>query len=161
MKGYVYVLTDGTATKVGVSKNHPRRRVAQLQTGNSNPIRCYAYRQVAGYLEVEREAHRRLKARHRRLEWFNVPPADALAVVDAIIAERRRPIHRQFVSLWNGLRALAQFAMALLCVVGAGWLWLRYDLGVFYPAQVEPIFILVGTGLAALAVECLWRKRKS
>lgn len=131
-KGYVYVMEDGTASKLGVSKHKPEeQRVRQLQTGNPRVINVYAYRYVEDYEEVETEAHRRLESRRTRGsgEWFAVKPTEALAVLDAVIAERRRPLYRQLRSLWEGLQALGMLVGFLMFAAGFGWLWWNYDGG--------------------------------
>lgn len=62
--GYVYLLlqieSDGLEShKIGITKNDPKLRVKQLQTGNPNKIsllRCY---ESKNYLKVERWLHRK------------------------------------------------------------------------------------------------------
>lgn len=86
VKGYMYVMDDGTAVKLGVSKHRlDEQRVRQLQTGNPRPNEVRAYRYVEGYEEVEREAHRRLEYSRGIGEWFDVTPAQAIAVLDAVL----------------------------------------------------------------------------
>lgn len=62
--GYVYLLlqteTDGTEQhKIGITKNHPKFRVKQLQTGNPNKIILIHSYQTDNYLKVERWMHRK------------------------------------------------------------------------------------------------------
>jgi hypothetical protein len=75
--GFVYALWDGSAIKVGSSKEHPRSRLSTLQTGNPRYLRLVAYRLVEdgkSPSEVERQTHRRLWHSHLRGEWFRVTP---------------------------------------------------------------------------------------
>jgi hypothetical protein len=62
----VYAITDGTAVKIGkVLGQHPRERLAELQTGNPRPLVLLAYTHG-------REAawHKVLSRDRIRGEWF-------------------------------------------------------------------------------------------
>ncbi len=62
--GYVYLLLevdkDGYERhKIGISKNHPTKRVSQLQTGNSNVISVLNFYESTNYKKVEQWLHNR------------------------------------------------------------------------------------------------------
>jgi hypothetical protein len=64
----VYAISDGTAVKIGkVIGQHPRERLAELQTGNPRPLVLVAYTHG-------REAvwHRVLSRDRVRGEWFRL-----------------------------------------------------------------------------------------
>lgn len=125
-KGYVYVITipGRTVAKIGISRHRPTQRLKQLQTGSPDQLRLYAYRFVEDYEDVEREVHRRLGCYRVIGEWFDVSPTQALSVLNAVIAERRRPVYRQFQNVWEGLQT---FIVFLILCAGFSWLWWYYD----------------------------------
>ena len=62
--GYVYLLLqidfDGNESyKIGITKNDPKKRVKQLQTGNPNKISLHRKYDSKNYLKVERWLHRK------------------------------------------------------------------------------------------------------
>lgn len=62
--GYVYLLlqvdTDGLEKhKIGITKNDPKFRVKQLQTGNPNKVSLLKSYASINYLKVERWMHRK------------------------------------------------------------------------------------------------------
>ena len=62
--GYVYLLLqidfDGNEShKIGITKNDPRLRVKQLQTGNPNKIILLRQYKTDNYLKVEHWLHRK------------------------------------------------------------------------------------------------------
>jgi hypothetical protein len=86
---YVYVIGPETGLqKIGIAID-PRARLAALQT--ASPFRLKIHVAVAVPFgvahDVERRAHRRLKAARASGEWFNVGPVDAIKVVEAAAAE--------------------------------------------------------------------------
>lgn len=81
----VYVITSGVGLcKIGIS-NQPNLRVAQLQTGNGEPLRlAFALPVPNGHAaNVEAMAHRTLAGERRAGEWFAVPELKACAAVVA------------------------------------------------------------------------------
>lgn len=74
-KSYLYLISDGTNVKVGVSKN-PHRRIKQLQTGSLNKLEmleCYCLPADKVY-KLEKVCHARLQSRYRKHgEWFKAP----------------------------------------------------------------------------------------
>ena len=62
--GWVYLITDGTYTKIGITKNDVNTRNKQHQTGNPNPIRTvYTFRSRDMYKD-ETYLHRKYKDKH-------------------------------------------------------------------------------------------------
>ena len=59
--GYVYLLlvadADGERHKIGFTKNHPSKRVKQLQTGNGAVISILKFYESKNYQKVERWMH--------------------------------------------------------------------------------------------------------
>ena len=90
-RGYVYVLTDGDAIKIGVTNRPLEDRIHELQTGNPRKIRrILLSNPVYNYKEVEAEVHAALAADRLRAdgEWFN---RACLADACALITERTSP----------------------------------------------------------------------
>lgn len=90
-QAYVYVIgAEDGPQKIGVA-NDPQSRRAMLQTGNPSLLGVAAAVPVARRhaLAVEKQAHRILKSKRIRGEWFNVSPeeaADAIRLaVDAVV----------------------------------------------------------------------------
>jgi hypothetical protein len=64
----VYAITDGTAIKIGkVNGQHPRQRLAELQTGNPRPLVLVAWTHGK-----ESAWHRALARDRLRGEWFRM-----------------------------------------------------------------------------------------
>lgn len=81
----VYIITDGTNTKIGWSKN-PQKRLKQLQTGNSNKLKILKIYDVPRV--KERFLHKalfRFKIRHNG-EWFKISSTDAISIVDSLLS---------------------------------------------------------------------------
>jgi hypothetical protein len=67
--GHVYLISDGTFTKVGYSTN-PHARVKQLQTAHPNPLKIVALFEAERDMEVL--LHEELEAYHVRGEWYRL-----------------------------------------------------------------------------------------
>lgn len=77
--GYVYLLLevdkDGNERhKIGYSKNHPDKRVKQLQTGNSNVISLMKSYETNNYIKLEKWLHGNfhLQKTEADNEWFTL-----------------------------------------------------------------------------------------
>lgn len=62
--GYVYLFLEvdkegNEAYKIGITKNEPIKRIAQLQTGNSRKLTYLKSYKSENYLKVERFLHRK------------------------------------------------------------------------------------------------------
>jgi hypothetical protein len=73
--GYVYLMLqidfEGTESyKIGITKNDPKLRVKQLQTGNPNKISLHRMYESKNYLKVEQWLHRQYQTRtEAKNEW--------------------------------------------------------------------------------------------
>jgi hypothetical protein len=65
--GYVYLIDAGMDVKIGYARN-PFKRLALLQTGNSEPLRLAAA--FPGTKQTERELHELFAGDRIRGEWF-------------------------------------------------------------------------------------------
>ena len=80
--GYVYLLlvvdADGERYKIGFTKNHPCKRVKQLQTGNAAVITLLNFYESYNYQKVERWLHGRYAFQKTEAgnEWFNLTIED-------------------------------------------------------------------------------------
>jgi hypothetical protein len=76
---YVYAIRekDTGNIKLGISRD-PRRRLIQLQTGNSSELELVVCRKAENRFADERDVHARADAYRLRGEWFN---ANALEVM--------------------------------------------------------------------------------
>lgn len=99
--GFVYLITDGTYTKIGrVLARTPERdlltrRIAFLQTGNALQLEYVAWAWVADSNAVEAALHKQLAARRIRSEWFILGPATtkwAAATLAAHAIEDAKPL---------------------------------------------------------------------
>ncbi len=72
MTGFIYFIQHGEddLVKVGFSRQHPAKRLAQLQTG------CPTVLHLSGWLpggpETEKQFHARFAAERVRGEWFRL-----------------------------------------------------------------------------------------
>lgn len=72
MNSYIYIITNGEDYKVGVSVD-PKKRLKQLQTGNSKKLTIVSTFEVSAddVYKMEKEAHREIQIRYeKRGEWF-------------------------------------------------------------------------------------------
>ena len=79
----VYVIECAGRVKIGLA-NDPQQRVRDLNTGSPDPATLYAHRVYANRLtahEIESRMHRLLRAKRVKGEWFDVPAAEAWALL--------------------------------------------------------------------------------
>lgn len=91
---FVYVIEDTRGyVKIGTSKN-PLARMATLRAGSASPLK-FAYIAVTpdndGY-DIEREAHKALRAHRVEGEWFDVPPEMAVAALSGAAFKLDHPL---------------------------------------------------------------------
>lgn len=70
---YIYIITDGTDYKIGVTKNDPSKRMKGLQTGNSRDLELFSTFKVPAdkVYKLEKEAHKEIQKQCvKRGEWF-------------------------------------------------------------------------------------------
>lgn len=86
--GYVYLLLEVNALgdethKIGISKNHPSKRVKSLQTGNSSQIRLLKYYETANFKKVEQIMHARYRMNKTlaQNEWFKLTDDNVLEFI--------------------------------------------------------------------------------
>lgn len=87
--GYVYLILEVNQHgeeyhKVGISKNPPRKRLKQLQTGNPNQISILKYYESVNYKRVEQWLHGvySLKRTLAQNEWFKLSDEDVMGFLD-------------------------------------------------------------------------------
>ena len=66
--GCVYIISDGSALKIGHS-HKPFERLAALQVANSSTLKFVAL--IAGVQEIEANLHTQFSEYHIRGEWFH------------------------------------------------------------------------------------------
>lgn len=83
MKGYIYLLLEvdfegNERYKIGISKNHPDKRVKQLQTGSPNKISTLKFYESAYYKKIEYILHKQFKPKQTETEneWFCLTDED-------------------------------------------------------------------------------------
>ena len=67
--GWVYVISDGDAFKIGVSKN-PQKRLKTLQTGNKKKLTLEFCEHKNEPYKIETIVHRTLNEYRTEGEWF-------------------------------------------------------------------------------------------
>jgi len=68
---WVYFIQDGTGVKIGMTKNL-KKRVADLQTGNSHKLQIIAYIESETMSDLEKTFHTYLKPLSLMGEWFKL-----------------------------------------------------------------------------------------
>jgi hypothetical protein len=71
LDGYVYLISDGHYTKIGISDN-PIERLKDLSNANPKRLRLIASASVKHARVVERDLHQRYAAFRREREWFEL-----------------------------------------------------------------------------------------
>lgn len=82
--GYLYILESDGKTKIGITKNSPSKRVAQLQTGSPNPIRLVKSYRTWKYKQLEQDLHKQfsLLQTNGGSEWFAISPNLVIAFIE-------------------------------------------------------------------------------
>ena len=104
----VYVVTDGTACKIGIT-NNGNTRLTTLQNGNPRRLTMHVFVRTSSMTEarrVEIAAHKALAAVHLHGEWFGVTPEIASDLVRGVVAGNH--------NAYNSAEAMTQRALKLL-----------------------------------------------
>lgn len=125
--GYVYLaasLGSPGLIKIGYTKGDPKKRVAQLQTGNPQGVRLVHAIAVSDPKSVERVLHRHFATKRKRGEWFQVSVSEARKAIYAI-AHRSAQIDAQreldeFVMRISGFafQIVMYFVVMILLILG-------------------------------------------
>src|SRR5215831_20366480 len=93
---YIYIIAASNSTiKIGVARR-PGSRLRDLQTACPLKLELFASYQVDSArwaFPVEQMAHKRLRRFRLQGEWFGIAPAQAAALVTAIISGRPKNIN--------------------------------------------------------------------
>ncbi len=68
--GFVYFISDGSAVKIGYTRQHPKERIRLLQTGNPNRLKLVYV--IYGGDDIEKWLHKHYNAMRLVGEWFNI-----------------------------------------------------------------------------------------
>jgi len=70
--GYVYFIysCNDNKCKIGFSKNHPSKRLKQLNTGNSSSLLLLGY--IEGNMKIEKNIRNQFHYLWENLEWLNI-----------------------------------------------------------------------------------------
>ena len=85
---YVYLISDGTYTKIGIT-NNLTKRLKVLQTGNPHKLTYIDYVPCDDASRVEKELHNLYALKHMVGEWFNLNEVDVKNILDDITAQQR------------------------------------------------------------------------
>lgn len=83
-QSYIYIITDGHNFKVGITTRNPKKRLKQLQTGNSNKLEFIEVFEVekTKLFKIEKECHKRLQNKFpKHGEWFSEATAFAVRII--------------------------------------------------------------------------------
>jgi hypothetical protein len=80
----VYFIWDGGQMKIGLTTKGARKRVKQLQTGNSKDLEVFREIQSDKIADLEKFLHSAFKEKHIRGEWFRVSKEEIEQLVDFI-----------------------------------------------------------------------------
>lgn len=86
MRNFVYIISDGTYLKIGVTSRLDKR-LKQLQIGHSMPLSVVHTSEPmsrSNAFFVEKYAHLQLVAHRLHGEWFDVPLTKAIEAVESI-----------------------------------------------------------------------------
>lgn len=86
---YLYIITDGVNTKIGVSDN-PKKRLLQLQTGSSQKLSIFKQYSVSrkNKFKLEKECHKKVRSLYeKRGEWFRKSDPQIIAFIVTQIHE--------------------------------------------------------------------------
>lgn len=74
--GYVYAIhcEKANAVKIGVTRQSPKARMSELQTGNPFTLTLIAYHACEFVFDLERNIHQYLSKFYMEREWFEYTP---------------------------------------------------------------------------------------
>ena len=79
-KGYVYLITDGSYYKIGLTRNEPYKRLAQLQTGTVHKLSIVDYGLYENCSSMESYLHQKYSNKRAGGEWFNLSEDEVNAI---------------------------------------------------------------------------------
>lgn len=68
--GFIYLISDGEALKIGLTRTAPAARLTQLQTAHSRPLSLVAAFKSEQVKTAESYLHEKFRAHRIRREWF-------------------------------------------------------------------------------------------
>lgn len=83
--GYVYLITNGDACKIGITEN-VKTRIAGIQTGSHKKIALLHSVECSNPNSLELELHKLYKAKRLSGEWFDLSSSDIYNVIAAMNA---------------------------------------------------------------------------
>lgn len=131
----VYAISDGRAIKIGFAVD-PVKRLADLQIAHSQPLRLIHSRACSDAAKAERRAHRLLREKRLRGEWFDLSEQEAVFAIDLAIMRDTTPprasrkpkpraqrdgFFRPFIDLWPIRNDLARDIEQLPVTVQQWW----------------------------------------
>jgi hypothetical protein len=70
--GYVYVVRDGDAYRVGMTTQHPSRRIQDLQCGNPRKLELFAFVSCNNPAALEENLHIKLASYRIHGDWYSL-----------------------------------------------------------------------------------------
>ena len=80
---YIYLIQslENSYYKIGVSK-HPKKRLSELQTGNSSPLKLVETYQTDFAHQIEKALQRRYSHLHKEGEWFDMSISNEVSFIE-------------------------------------------------------------------------------
>jgi len=80
---YIYLIQslENSYYKVGVSK-HPQKRIQELQTGNSSPLKLIETYRTEYAHQIERALQRRYEHLRKEGEWFDMSISNEVSFIE-------------------------------------------------------------------------------
>ena len=80
---YIYLIQslENSYYKVGVSK-HPQKRIQELQTGNSSPLKLIETYRTEYAHQIERALQRRYSHLRKEGEWFDMSISNEVSFIE-------------------------------------------------------------------------------
>jgi hypothetical protein len=74
--GRLYLLECKGLYKIGITTQHPKKRIKNLQTGNPHTISLVYYKTCSNYLAMEKYFHKKFSDKRLVGEWFSLDAED-------------------------------------------------------------------------------------
>lgn len=91
---HTYFISDGTRVKIGKSRYHPAKRLAQLQTANATPLTLIAF--MMG--DHEKTWHQLFAIYRRQGEWFALN-TDQIQLIVSLTAPPLPPYDKRCIAV--------------------------------------------------------------
>ena len=88
-KTKIYLISDGTFIKIGITSNI-RKRIKNLQTGNPHKLKVLFTWYVENAEQLEIQLHKKFERKRKSGEWFDLTDDDVIIIRNVVMGWSRK-----------------------------------------------------------------------